>query len=278
MNAKPRIAAAALALLGLSACAELAQVAKAALQPPHLTFESATVEALDLEGATVAFRWRVENPNGFGLDLARLGYRIDIENRRVVDGELPSGLKIPANGAAPLAFPLRVRWADVAGFAAIVSRRDEIAYRLSGTVGLRSPVGVLDVPLSHEGRLPLPKLPGFSLDGISIRSASLSEIALDVKLKVSNPNRFPVPAGSLDYALEVGGSAVARADGKALSPVAAGSSTVVAIPVRLSLLGAGMAASQIAAGNPVDVALTGNARIAGIPLPLELRTRLRPMR
>jgi LEA14-like dessication related protein len=278
MRLPPRIAAAVLALLGLAACAELAQVAKAALQPPKLTFESASLEALDLEGATVAFRWRVENPNGFGLDVARLGYRIDLEDRRVVDGEMPSGLKIPANGSSPLAFPVRVRFADVPGFAAIVSKRDEVAYRLSGTVGVRSPVGVLDLPLSHEGRLPLPRMPGFALDGISIRSASLSEIALDVKLRVSNPNRFPVPAGSLDYALDVGGAAVARGDGKGLSPVAAGSSAVVAIPVRVSYLGAGRAASQIAAGNAVDVALTGSARVAGIPLPLDLRARLRPIR
>ena len=278
MHVPPRIAVSAAALLGLAACAELAQVAKAALQPPKLTFESASLQALDLEGATVAFRWRVENPNGFGLDVARLGYRIDLEDRRVVDGEMPSGLKIPANGSAPLAFPVRVRFADVPGFAAIVSKRDEVAYRLSGTLGLRSPVGVLDLPLSHEGRIPLPKLPGFALDGISIRSASLSELAVDVKLRVSNPNRFPVPAGSLDYALDVGGAAVARGDGKGLAPVAAGSSAVVAIPVRLSLLGAGRAASQIAAGNPVDVALTGSARVAGIPMPIDLRARLRPIR
>jgi LEA14-like dessication related protein len=272
-----RIAAPLLALALLAGCAELAQVAKAALQPPRLTFESATIEAIDLEGVTVALRWQVENPNAFGLDVARFGYRVEVEERRVVEGEAPSGLKIPANGSGPFTVPVRIRFADVPGFVALASsRRDEVAYRVSGSVGVRSPVGVLDLPLSHEGRLPLPQLPGFALDGVSIRSASLSEIALDVKLRVSNPNRFPVPAGSLDYALAVGGASVARGDGKALAPVAAGSSAVVAIPVRLSILGAGQAAAQIASGSPVDVALTGDARIAGIPLPLDLRARLRP--
>jgi LEA14-like dessication related protein len=278
MTRPRRIAALLLALAGLAGCAELAQVAKAALLPPRLSFESASLEALDLEGATVAFRWRVENPNGFGVDLARFGYRLDVEGKRVVEGEMPSGVKIPASGTAPLAFPVRVRFADVPGFVALVSKRDEVAYRLSGSAGVRSPVGVLDLPLAHEGRLPLPRLPAFALDGVAIRSASLSEIALDVKVKVSNPNRFPVPAGTLDYALEVDGAAVARGDGKGLAPVPAGSSAVVAIPVRISILGAGRAASQLASGNPVDVALTGGARIAGIPLPVDLRARLRPVR
>jgi LEA14-like dessication related protein len=278
MPSSPRIAALALVLAGLAGCAQLAEVAKAALLPPRLTFESASLESLDLEGATVILRWRVENPNGFGLDLARFGYRVDVEGRRVVEGEAASGVKIPANGSGLLAFPVRVRFADVPGFVALVSKGDEVGYRLSGSVGVRSPVGVLDLPLSHEGRLPLPRLPGFSLDGLSVRSLSLTEIALDVRLRVSNPNRFPVPAGRLDYALEVGGASVARGDGKGLAPVAAGSSAVVTLPVRLSVLGAAQAASQIASGNAVEVALRGDARVAGIPLPLDLRAKLRPLR
>jgi LEA14-like dessication related protein len=273
-----RPAAALVLVAALAACAQLESVARSALQRPTLSFQSASLRSLDLEGATVAFEYRVDNPNGFGLDLASLGYRLDLEGRRVVDGTMDSGLRIPASGSAPLSFPVHVRFADVPGFVDLVKARDAVKYRLAGTAGLRTPVGVVDLPLAHEGSIPLPDLPDFALDGISIRSASFTDVVLDVKLRVRNGNAFALPRGALSYGLSVAGAAVASADGKDLAPVAANSSAVLAIPVRVSLAGAGRAVTGLVQGEAVDVALTGNARFAGVGVPLDLRARLRASR
>jgi LEA14-like dessication related protein len=278
MRTPHRAAVAALAIAALASCAELSQLANAALERPTLTFQSASIQALDLSGATVAFEYRLENPNAFGLDLARVAYRLDLEGKRIVDGEMPGGLKVPARGGAPVTFPVRLRFADVPGFAQLLSSRDAVAYRLSGAVGVQTPVGVVEVPLSHEDRLPLPRLPGFALEGISVRSASLTDVVLDVRLAVKNPNRFPLPAATLGYGLSVAGAPVASAEGKDLRAVASGASAVVAIPVRVSLLGAGRAVNQLVQGNAVDVALTGSADFGGVPVPIDLRTRLRASR
>jgi LEA14-like dessication related protein len=265
-------------VLALAGCAELAQVAKVAVEEPRVTFRSATLDALDLEGATVAFEWSVENPNSFGLDLASIAYRLDLEGRQAVAGDLPGGLRLPARGAAPLRVPVRVRFADVPGLARLASGKDEVGYRLSGTVGVRTPLGVLDVPVAHEGRLPVPRLPELSLEGLAVRSASMSELGLDVRLRVKNPNRFPLPAATLACGIALAGAEVGSAQARPVAPVAAGGSAVVAIPVALSLLGAGRAAAQVAQGGPVDVAVTGTASFGGVPVPLDLRARLRAAR
>jgi LEA14-like dessication related protein len=267
--------AVALSLGLLAGCAELSKFASAALQRPHLTFQSASLQALDLSGATVAFQYQIENPNEFGLDLARIAYQLDLEGHRIVDGDLPGGVKIPARGSAPVSFPVRVRFADVPGFASLLSQRDAVAYRLSGAVGVRTPVGVVEVPLSHEDRIPVPKLPGFALDGISVRSASLTDVVLDVKLRVDNPNRFPLPAAKLAYGLTVGGAPVASAEAKDLRPVAGADTSLVAIPVRVSVAGASRAVAQLVQGSAVDVALTGSADFGGVPVPVDVRARLR---
>ncbi len=110
----------------LSACAGLQDLAKAAFQEPRLAFRSASIDALDLEGATVAFTWEIENPNAIGLDLARAAWQIEVEGTRLAAGELPAGVKIPANGRAPLTFPVRVRFGDVPGIVSILgSGRDD---------------------------------------------------------------------------------------------------------------------------------------------------------
>jgi LEA14-like dessication related protein len=259
----------------LASCAGLRDLARSAFKEPKLTFRSASLQALDMEGATVGFTWDLENPNGFGVDLARVGWTIDVEGTRVAAGDLPGGLQIRANGTAPVTFPVRVRFQDVPGIVSLLgSGKDVVQYRLGGAIGVRTPIGIIDLPLSHEDRLRLPSVPRFAVEGIALRSMGFSEIALDVRLRVKNPNAFALPLGRIDYALAIGGAPVARADGAALAGVPGGASAVVAIPVRLDVGSAGRAAADLARGGEVDVGLTGRAMVGGIPLPLDLRARV----
>jgi LEA14-like dessication related protein len=266
-----KIALAISFVLVFAGCAGLKDLAASAVQKPKLTFRSASLQALDLEGATVAFTWDVENPNRFGVDLARVGWTVDVEGTRIAAGDLPGGLQIKASGTAPVTFPVHVRFQDVPGIVSLLgSGKDELRYRLGGTLGVRTPVGVVDLPLSHEDRLKLPSMPKFALEGVSIRSFGLTEIGLDVRVRVKNPNAFALPLGKLDYALAIGGSPVARADGVDLAPVAGSTSAVVAIPVRLDVGSAGRAAAELARGGEVQVDLAGKASVGGIPFPLHL--------
>lgn len=262
----------ALPLLLLAGCAGLNEFAASAVKPPKLTFRSVSLSALDLEGATLAFTYDLENPNGFGLSLARVGYAVDVEGTRVASGDLPGGLQIKASGTAPVTFPVHVRFQDVPGIVNLLtSKRDTVRYKLAGNVGVRTPLGVLDVPLSHEGALDLPSMPQFALDGISIRSLGFTQITFDVHLRVRNPNGFALPVGKLDYGLAVGGAKVAQAAALDVAPVAGRSSAIVAIPVKLDVASAGRAAAALAGGGEVPVELGGKANLAGIPFPLDLK-------
>jgi LEA14-like dessication related protein len=253
-------------------CASLRDLARTAFERPTLTFRSANVSALDLEGATVGFRFDLQNPNGFGLNLARVGWGIEVEGTRVATGDMPSGLAIPAKGMAPVEVPVRIRWKDVPGIVSLLTTgRDVIQYKLIGNAGVKTPIGIVDLPMVHEDRLSLPGLPRFSLDGLSIRSASLTDVAVDVKLRVKNPNAFPIPAGRLDYALSLSGNEVARAQDATLAKVVAGGATTMSIPVRVSYARAGQAAAALARGGDVRVGIAGTAELAGIPLPLDLQ-------
>ncbi len=267
--------AAAAAALALSGCAAFNRIAASAFEKPRLTFRSASLQSLDLEGATLGFAFDLENPNGFGLSVARLGYGVELEGTRVATGELPGGLRIPAAGKAPITFPVRVRYRDVPGILSLLgTKREALGYRLSGTVGVKTPVGVIDLPMSHAASLPLPKLPAFALDGLAIRSVSLTQVAMDVKMRVKNPNAFPIPAGKLDYALALAGATVARGDDRALAGVPGASSAVVTIPLTFSVIEAGRAATDLARGSPVDVNLRGTADVGGLPIPLDLGGRM----
>jgi LEA14-like dessication related protein len=120
----------------------------------------------------------------------------------------------------------------------------------------------------------VPALPRFALEGLRVRSVSLSAVAVGVRLRVENPNAFPLPGSELEYALALAGTPIARAEGASVVAVPGGGSTVVEIPVRIDVASAGRVAADIARGGDVQVELTGKAQVAGLPLPLDVRGRV----
>lgn len=153
------LVAAALASVVLGGCSFFRLATGIGLQRPSLTFESWSPEQLDAEGVTIALHYRLDNPNDFALDLRRLDYRLDVEGKQVAEGQLPGGVTLRAQGATPLAFPVRLRWRDVPGVVELLLTRSDVAYRVSGTAGVGSELGTVALPFEHRDRVALPRLP-----------------------------------------------------------------------------------------------------------------------
>jgi LEA14-like dessication related protein len=260
-----------LAPLALAACAGVQKMISGAFERPRLQLESVGVEAVDLEGATAVARYRVENPNGFSVPVARLSYQLDVEGQRVAAGALPGGLRLPARGAAPLVIPVRVRYGDVPAFLEHVARRDRIAYRVAGSVGFDTALGAVDLPWSHSGEVPLPKLPAFSVDSVRVGGAGFTGVTIDIKVRVGNRNPFPLPGGRLEYRLDLNGAPAVRGAAASLAPVPAGGSAVLDLPVKVDLLAAGLGAGQALSSGRAEVVLSGSAAWGSLRIPVDLR-------
>jgi LEA14-like dessication related protein len=260
----------AAAPLLLAGCATMGELAASAFQKPTLAFKSAEVTALDFDGATLAFDFRLRNPNGFGLTLARVQYWLQLEERVVVRGTVPGGVKVPAAGEVPVRFTARLPFAEVPRLLELATKGGQVTYTVGGQVDVETPVGVVDVPASHTGHLDLPVLPAFRLASATARLASLSEVELELTLVVDNRNPFPLPEGELKFALALGGEVVATVDGEALAEVPASAEGRVVVPVRLSLVNAGRALSKVVRGGASEVRLTGQAKVGALPVPLDL--------
>jgi len=268
-----RALAVSLLLAFVSGCATLRDLAGGAFERPRLTFEAASAEGLDLDGVTLSLRYRIENPNGMGLSVAKLGYALEVEGRQVFSGSLPGGLRIPARGAAPLVIPVRLGFAGLGALVEALVSKDEVAYRISGSVGLDTPVGLVELPYEHRGTAPVPRPPGVSIESVQLASEGVTRVGIDVRIRVANRNLFPMPAGQLGYSLDVAGASVVSGQSHAVPAVQAGGSTLLVVPVRLDLLGAGRALAQALSGGPAEVSLRGSASFGWMRLPLDLRGR-----
>jgi LEA14-like dessication related protein len=251
MTKPSRLALPVLALLALSGCAMLQSVLGGTFQRPTLTYESFSAESFDLDGVTVVLHYRVDNPNDVALDLTRLAFRLEVEGKQIVEGELPKGLKLAANGASPLPVAVRVHWREVPDFVAMVVSKPDLGYRVSGSVGLGTPIGTVELPYEHSDRVTLPRLPTFGLDGVSVKDTGLTAVAFEVRLRVENPNAFPLPVGALQYGLQAGGKSLLSSGDHALDAVPAKGKAVVALPVRVSTLDAAEGVAELLRGAAV---------------------------
>ena len=91
MTKHARVLVAALVVATLPGCAALSRLLGQVLEKPKLAFDHAAVKTVSFDGLTLDTVWRVDNPNGFGLDLSRLGYALAVGGPRWPGATPPAG-------------------------------------------------------------------------------------------------------------------------------------------------------------------------------------------
>jgi LEA14-like dessication related protein len=277
----------ALLALAMAACAHRPKPPPPAPLPvvlPLIGLEAVKVEGLGFLGADFLFRARIENSNPFPLSVLRVDYGLQLERRSAASGSLSVAVALPAAqpgggavGTETVGLPVRVHFAGIAGVANVLAAEREAEYLLEGSVTFSTPAGEVAVPLSHAGRLVVPRLPRFRIEKAVLRSASPREVTIVLRLDVSNPNAFPIPAGRIGYGLFLSDREVVHGDLEVAAPIEGGASAILEAPVRISILKAGKAAARLLIPfTSLDVKVKGEAVFGGVPVPLDLGGSLLP--
>ena len=274
MRAVTRVHASLLLLASVvvSSCATLEQLASGAFQKPTLTYKSSSLADVSLSGATLNVVTTVNNPNGVGLSLADLDYRLSIDGHQVATGRPPEGLQIPANGSADVTLPATFAYTDLGQAVATVLAKGNAGYKAEGTLGLKTPVGVVHLPLSHEGTFSLPDMPGISLGTPRLADVALDHATVELPVTLTGKGSVPVPLEALQAAVTIGGARVGDVSAKDLGTLQPGASRSVSLPVTVPFAGAVSAAQAILKGGTVPIALDGQLQSGPAPVPFSLRT------
>jgi len=228
------------------------------------------VKNVSFTGLTLETTFRVDNPNGFGLDLSSLGYALEIEHHPLTKGNLNRGLEVAAGGSSNITLPFTIDFSDASQAIGAVLQKTKIAYGVSGHFGFDTPAGPVSVPFEHDGTLPVPKLPRVQISGAHVKGVGLMGADLEVQVAVDNPNTFPVAVDSLHYALTVSGKDVGSGDAHPPKLPASGKGSLT-LPVHLSFTSAGRAIYDAIQSGRLDLGLTGSLKAGPVKLPLHLR-------
>lgn len=156
-----RLVLAALLFLSLNGCAYAKAALCSAFQRPEVAFQRIEASRWSLEGVDLNVVFRVKNPNDLALEVAKVDYQLEVEGHRILRGSPNRGVSLPANGSRDLVFPARVRFLDVLPAVTAIFTRDTLRWRASGTLGVETPIGILDYPLTKSGHVQVPDLRKF---------------------------------------------------------------------------------------------------------------------
>jgi LEA14-like dessication related protein len=254
----------------LASCSLFQSLASSAVERPSLSFKEAKLPRIDFEGADLNLVFLVTNPNRVGLDLAQSDYALDVEGHRLVAGKPRNGLKIPPGGTTEVTFPATLHWNDVAPALEALFAQDKIKYKASGVLGLNSPAGLISLPLQHEGTFEAPRMPKFDVGSPKITSLLLTGARIELPLKISNLNAFPLPLGGILGTVEIAGARVGRIAMPQSAPVPAGKELTLRIPLDVNFLSAGAAAAQAIKSGIAEVKIDATLNAAGATLPVKI--------
>jgi len=257
--------------VGASACSWL-QMAEGGFKKPDVAYKSASLSDVSLSGATLNVVTRVDNPNPVSLALAEVDYRLSIDGHPVATGKPPDGLEIQANGATDVTLPASFKFTDLGQAVATVLQKGSAGYKAEGTVGVKTPIGLVKVPLSHEGTFTLPAMPGIALGTPRLTSVSIDHATVELPMTLTGRGSLPVPLQALEAAVTIGGARIGEVSAKDLGTLEPGASRSVTLPLTVPFSGAVEAAQAMLKGGTVPIALDGQLQSGPAPVPFELKT------
>ncbi|MET0091126.1 MAG: LEA type 2 family protein [Candidatus Thiodiazotropha sp.] len=196
-----------LQLLLLSACASLGQVGQVLEgQRPTAAVEGMRLTGLDMNGVDLNFDVKVDNPNPVGISLSGLDYHLKLFGRSFLKGEQPMALNLAANGRSRVQLPVRLGFQQLLSSYQQLKDAREVAYALDLGMGFEVPLlGRVRVPVSYQGKYPIPEMPAVSLRSLDVQQISMSGARLLLKVQVDNPNDFALLLNRFNYQLKLNG-------------------------------------------------------------------------
>ena len=226
-----------------NSCALLKQIFSN-VQMPKVDITRVDPELKNLTNAVLHFKLSIKNPNPIGLQLEGVRYTLNVEGREVGRGTTKKALNLKPSGTSQTAIDLNVPLIQVASSFLDLINKGAANYQGQLALAFQTPVGVIEVPVSHKGSMPLPKKPPIAISNVRIGSVGLNGASVIFDTKVDNPNPFAMPIDSLRMAVKINNRSLAGVTAPSGITMQPGQPVVVPLTVNISPASIGLSAAQ----------------------------------
>ncbi len=254
----------------LAGCAFLNDLMTSVFQKPNFRFKNVALHNASLAGIGLDTVWQLDNPNAVGLSLAAIDYALFVDDKQVVAGTPQKGLQIPANGSTELTFPAQIRFLDIVPAIEALLTKDTATWRVEGSIGLQTPIGIVSFPLSVQNVFETPKLPQVQFANPKVTQISLQGATVEFPLSVTNRSSFPLDLNEVVGSLSIAGASVGTLSTGTLGQLEAKGARQVSLPLTINFFSAGSAAVNAIKGGSANLKFDAQVRSGGTQVPLQL--------
>jgi len=174
-------------ILGIFSCATLEQV----IEEPKVTVQDVRTTSLSFSDISLELDLLIENPNPIGIELAGYDYNLLIDESSLVSGTLDRDVSLPGRGSAVLTVPVTLNYRELYSALTTLADDTESGYKIVTGLHFDLPVlGERRLELSHEGTIPLVRLPRFAFTSLYVEDLGMMGADIIVLLSLENPNGF----------------------------------------------------------------------------------------
>ncbi|HWH46435.1 MAG TPA: LEA type 2 family protein [Burkholderiales bacterium] len=260
-----RVAAFALLCACLaSGCQSLEDILQTAPKPTA-RIVGTELKNLSVEKIDLIFNVEVANPYAVDLPLVDLTYDVASGGTSLLKGNIKPSGTVQAHGTSLIQVPARIPFASLFKTLKGVKPGSVVPYKADLTLGVDAPVvGMLTLPLSKSGDLPVPAAPDVALSSFEIGKFGLDETKATAKLQVKNTNTFALNLSKLNLELALGANKIASTSLANSAKIAPGQTVDVNVPLSFSPRSFGQTVINLLRGNKSAYSLIGSVE-AGTP-------------
>lgn len=247
-------------------CASLQNMAKT--QKPTVSVVDFNLTNFNLQGVELTFDVEVDNPNPYAVTLANYDYDLQFNTFSFIKGKQATNSSIQANSKSVIQILVSFGFQELYELFSSVKDKDETDFTFAANAGIETPVlGLISIPFSKKGTLPIVKLPGIKIGGLKLANISLTKADFEVELDIENPNGFNLNFNELSYDLAFNGLPALTGKSNNSIEVAKKSTSSIVLPLSVNLFQLGASAKKaIVDGKSFSYSLTGKTAV-GSSLP-----------
>lgn len=170
------------------------------LQEPVLSFQSAELSSINLDGARILCKVQVENPNSFDIPFPDTDWELFVNTNSFTSGTFKDNQKIKARNSVVIDVPVDILYRELfSSFKSLIGTK-EAAYKAA--LDLHFPLPLLKEKIwtfEKTGTLPIPQLPRVRTPSVRMESANTTRAEMTVTINIENPNPFEVPIPKIEY-------------------------------------------------------------------------------
>lgn len=253
-----------LAAIFFSSCAEMQKLLQTSIKKPTAQVTNAQISGLSFTQVDLLFDIKVDNPNTVGVNLAGLDYNLKINGHSLFNGNKEEALKIEAQASSTVQIPLSLNYTDIFQTVKELKIQKKSSYIFDGGVSFNLPMlGIVRIPISQSGDIPLISLPKVSVKNISMKTLSWSGAAMQLDIAVKGTGGMDLMVDNLNYGLNIGGQKWLDGNTNDKIVIGADGERTISVPFKLNFIDMGRSLYDMVTGDSeLDYKLFGDMQLS----------------